>query len=196
MKCYLLFGRPGSGKGTQRTLLEQFFQEKKVSSLSLEAGALLREYTSPEKKSQLQEHLASVMAQGGLVPSVFPLMLVTQKLTTATEFSYVLFDGTGRKRVEAVALVELLSFFPGTEIHVLFLDIPESEVRERLFKRARYDDTEEALRIRLSLFSDTETGTSASIAFLRNSPLVLFHDIDGVGSIEEVHKRILAHISL
>ena len=196
MKCYFLFGRPGSGKGTQRELLEQYLEKKEVSFLSLEAGALLRAYVSAEEKTWVQDHVASVMAQGGLVPSVFPLMLVTERLTQAKEIAVVLFDGSGRKRLEAVALVELLSSFPDAEIHVLLLDVPEEEVRERLFKRARYDDTEEALRTRLSLFDDAVTGTAASIAFFKSSPSVVVHTVDGVGPVEEIHERILTHIAL
>ena len=195
MKCYFLFGRPGAGKGTQRELLERYFAEQKVPVLPLEVGALLREYTA-SPTNQVEQHLADVMAEGGLVPSVFPLMLITKKLTEAREVAHVLFDGSGRKRLEAVALTELISFFPGSEMHILYLTVPEEEVRKRLALRGRYDDTEEALRTRLSLFDDTETGTSASLQFLKESPSVLLHEIDGVGTVEEVHERILTHVSL
>ena len=132
---------------------------------------------------------------GGLVPSAFPVTMWVNKLMFQ-HYSYdvFLFDGAGRKPVEAQILVELLHFFWNAEIHTVLFDIPEEESIKRLMKRGRSDDTEEAIRTRFSLFKDMEEGTAGSLAFLRAHPDVTFHTVDGVGSIDEVHRRLLSKI--
>ena len=192
-KAYLFFGLPGAGKGTQRELLEAYLVKKGATFLSLEMGQLLREYvvedSNPEKKK-----LEKVMASGGLVPSAFPATMWVNKLMSQEEpHDVFLFDGAGRKPAEAQVLVELLTFFR-QEVHVILIDISEEESIKRLMERGRADDTEEALRTRFSLFNSAEKGTVASLTFLRAHPDVTFHTVDGIGSIEEVHERLVSEV--
>ena len=195
MQAYILFGLAGSGKGTQRSLLEKLFQSTQKSVLTLDTGHLLREYVTDT--GAVMGRLKTVMHSGGLVPSAFPVTMWVSALMRQEQYpDCVIFDGAGRKRIEAEILVELLLFFPDAELHAILLDIPEQEAKRRLLRRGRLDDTEEAIPQRFELFRNTETGTAASLELLRAHPQVAYHVIDGVGTVDEVHQRIVTELAL
>lgn len=194
MESYLFFGSPGSGKGTQRTLLEQHLTEHKAPWLAIDTGQLLREQTR-KPDTPIEKRLAGVMSSGGLVPSAFPITIWARSLLAIKEsFDHVVIDGAGRKLIEARVLVELLLFLEDMHIHVFYLDISEKEAVQRLLKRGRGDDHEAVIKNRFVFYRDTSEGTCASIDYLRAHEQVNFYDIDGVGTIEEVHDRILSHV--
>ena len=191
MQSYLFFGPPGSGKGTQKDLLTGFLEGKTGSfPVVIETGQLLRDFI--EKKDTLvKQCLADVMEKGGLVPSAFPISGWVQALLSEVgNCEHIIIDGAGRKLLEAIIIVELLQFFPDSHIHIVHLEVPDDEVMERLLKRGRVDDKEDVIKTRLVKYKDKETGTTASINFLRKNDEVSFHAIDGVGPIEEVHQRV------
>ena len=191
MQSYLFFGPPGSGKGTQKDLLAGFLEGRSGNfPVVIETGQILRDFV--EKKDTLvKKCLADVMASGGLVPSAFPISGWVQVLLQEVgNCEHIIVDGAGRKLLEAIIIVELLHFFPDSDVHILFLDVPDDEVMERLLKRGRADDKEDIIKNRLTKYEDKETGTTASLNFLRKSDEVTFHTVDGVGKIEEVHQRV------
>ena len=136
MQSYLFFGPPGSGKGTQKDMLAAVLRKVYGDSLIvIETGQLLRDFV--EKRDTLtKRHLADIMESGGLVPSAFPVSTWVHKLIHESgHYEHIIVDGAGRKYVEAVTIVELLRFFPDSGIHVLYLEVPDAEVTERLLKR-------------------------------------------------------------
>ena len=195
MQAYLFFGPPGSGKGTQKEKLESVLQKQNKSMVVIETGQLLRDFVG-EKDTLVKQLLANIMEEGGLVPSAFPISTWIQKLTEEKEYEHIIVDGAGRKLAEAKILIELLHFFPDPNIHIAYLAVPDDEVMKRLLLRGREDDKEGIIRNRLYLYKDNETGTTASINFLRDNEDVLFHEIDGVGTIEEVHQRVCEKIGV
>ncbi len=196
MQAYIFFGLAGSGKGTQRDLLESLLKQKGKAVLAIEIGRLLREYAE-SGDAMMKKQLAEVMRSGELVPTAFPVALALNALIEQQGgYNCVMFDGLGRKRIEADILIELLLFFPDTQVHSILLDISEEEALKRLLKRGRTDDVESAIQTRFSLFRDTETGTTASLNFVRNHPDVIFHTVDGAGTVEEVHDRIAAALNI
>lgn len=191
MQSYLFFGAPGSGKGTQKDLLAGFLEGRTGDfPVIIETGQILRDLKE-EKDTLVKQLLADVMECGGLVPSAFPISGWVQTLVQeAGQCEHVIIDGAGRKLLEAIIIVELLQFFPDARIHIVHLDVHDEEVIERLLKRGREDDKEDIIKTRLELYKDKKTGTTASLNFLRKSDDVVFHTVDGVGSIEEVHQRV------
>ena len=191
MQSYLFFGPPGSGKGTQKDLLSGFLEGRTGDfPVVIETGQILRDLKK-EKDTLVKRLLADVMERGGLVPSAFPISGWVQTLVQeAGRCEHVIIDGAGRKLLEAIIIVELLQFFPDSHIHIVYLDVHDEEVVDRLLKRGREDDKEDIIKTRLDLYKDTETGTMASLNFLRKSDDVVFHTVDGVGPIPEVHQRV------
>ena len=191
MQSYLFFGPPGSGKGTQKDLLTGFLEGKTGDfPVVIETGQLLRDFIA-KKDTLVKQCLANVMEKGGLVPSAFPISGWVQVLLSEVgNCEHIIIDGAGRKLLEAIIIVELLQFFPDSHIHVVYLEVPDDEVMERLLKRGRADDKEDIIKTRLEKYKDTKTGTTASLDFLRKSTDVVFHTVDGVGPIEEVHQRV------
>ncbi|MCY4576989.1 MAG: nucleoside monophosphate kinase [Candidatus Kaiserbacteria bacterium] len=191
MQSYLFFGPPGSGKGTQKGMLADALGGEESDSVAvIETGQLLRDFME-EKDTLIKKCLADIMESGGLVPSAFPISTWINALTDkAGHYEHIIVDGAGRKLVEAKIIVEFLQFFPDSTIHVVYLDVHDDEVLERLLKRGRVDDKEDVIKNRLKVYKDAETGTVASINFLRGSNEVTFHPVDGVGAIEVVHRRV------
>ena len=197
MQSYLFFGPPGSGKGTQKDLLANEIQKKHGDSfVVIETGELLREFTK-EKDTATKQQLADIMESGGLVPSAFPISGWVGKLIHETkEYKHIIVDGAGRKLIEAKVIVELLKFFPDSDIHIIYLKVHDEEVINRLLKRGRSDDKIEVIQNRLTIYKDRKTETTASINFLKKNKDVIFHTVDGIGTIEEVHKRICDTLTL
>ena len=196
MQSYLFFGPPGSGKGTQKDMLEKVLEEKYGNRfVSIETGQLLRDFVE-KKDTPTKRYLAKIMESGDLVPSAFPISTWINKLMQEEdEYSHIIVDGAGRKLIEAIAIIELLHFFPDAKIHIIYLQVPDDEVMKRLLKRGRIDDKEEVIKNRLLVYKDTKTGTTASINYLQKNEEVTFHTIDGVGTIEEVHQRVCKEIN-
>ena len=196
MESYLFFGPPGSGKGTQRDFVESFLTENNAKWVSIETGELLREQVRTAD-TMITKRLADVMSRGGLVPSAFPIATWVRALSeSSASYDHIVIDGAGRKPLEARILVELLLFLEGMNIRIFLLDVPDDEVIKRLLKRGRDDDREDVIRDRIELYKDSLEGTTASINFLRDHEHVHFYDIDGVGTVEDVHERIKPYITL
>ena len=197
MQSYLFFGPPGSGKGTQKDMLAQVLQEKYGNSfIIIETGQLLRDFVE-KKDTPTKRYLFEIMESGGLVPSAFPVSTWVNKLMDETnDYDHIIVDGAGRKLVEAKTIIELLQFFPDSEIHIVYLQVPDDEVMTRLLKRGRSDDKEDVIKNRLVLYKDDKTGTTASINYLKESDGLSFHSIDGVGTVEEVHHRVRENVGL
>ena len=76
-------------------------------------------------------------------------------------------------------------------LKALLVDITEDEAVTRLFKRARTDDSEEAIRSRLGWF---KTSTEPVIDYYEKSGRLV--RVDGMGTIEEIHQRIKKALNL
>lgn len=143
----ILFGPPGSGKGTQSEKLIEKYNLKHVST-----GDLLRSEIA--KKSPLGIEAKILMDMGSLVPDQVVIGMINDTLDNNPEADGFLFDGFPRTAVQADALDELL-LKKGSCIDVMIaLEVSEEELVTRLMKRGetsgRSDDTnEQVIRARL-----------------------------------------------
>ena len=138
----ILFGPPGSGKGTQSVNIVTTYQLQHIST-----GDLLREEVS--RKSPLGVEARKYMDQGLLVPDEVVIGMISSKIDETPDARGFIFDGFPRTKAQAEALDKLLEF-KNTEIDlVLAMEVPETELIRRLVGRGetsgRSDDTEEVI---------------------------------------------------
>jgi adenylate kinase len=137
----VLFGPPGSGKGTQATVISERFSLPHVST-----GEMLRDEVAAG--TELGRDVAPIMESGGLIPDDMMVRIIEHRLSQPDAQPGVLLDGFPRTVRQATALDEMLER-TGSEIGVvLFFDVPEDELRKRIAHRSdidhRADDTPEA----------------------------------------------------
>ena len=142
----ILFGPPGSGKGTQSANIVSTFQLQHIST-----GDLLRDEVS--RQTPLGVEARKYMDQGLLVPDEVVIGMISSKIDETPNARGFIFDGFPRTKAQAEALDKLLEF-KNTQIHLLLsLQVPEEELTRRMLGRAatsgRSDDNEEVITKRI-----------------------------------------------
>ena len=179
----ILFGPPGSGKGTQSDKLVA-----KYGLVHLSTGNLLREEI--QQKNALGLEAKSFMDKGQLVPDAVVIGMVDSYFDRHKEARGFLFDGFPRTVAQASALDKLLHD-KKTDIKVLLaLDVTEEEIVRRLLNRGitsgRSDDTsEEVIRKRFAVYI-RETSPVAE----HYKQLNKLQSIKGEGSVDEIFNSI------
>ena len=173
----LFLGPPGAGKGTQAKLLATALGVPHVST-----GQMLRDAVAGG--TELGSRAESIMAVGDLVPNELVIALVSERLSRPDAACGYLLDGFPRNVLQAE---ELFAALGGEAIEtVLLLDVPESELVDRLLKRAaaegRADDNEATIRRRLEVYREE---TEPLVSYYGGSVAKVY----GVGAIDEVFGR-------
>lgn len=175
----VIFGRQGSGKGTQcERLVERY------GCVHISTGDMLR--AAVAAKTELGLQAQEVMDAGGLVSDDIMIGIVADRLAEAdiTEGGFLL-DGFPRTPAQAQALSEIAESL-GTEILLgINLNVAVDEVVTRMLARGRVDDTEASIQQRLSLY---EEQTAPLIEWFRDQNLLAV--VDGLGTEEEVRERL------
>ena len=179
----LIFGPPGSGKGTQAARIENEFKMRHLST-----GEILR--AEAAHGSEVGKEAARIMAAGDLVPDLLIERIVERRLRRTGPDASVLLDGFPRTLEQARALDELLSKLGRKVDFVVALDMPESILVDRLLHRAavegRADDTREAIMERMHEY---HTRTAAVLDHYRKGDTKVV-EIDGHGDVESVFEKI------
>ena len=179
----VLFGPPGSGKGTQSEKLIQKYGFKHLST-----GDLLRK--EMKEGTPLGLEAKSLIEAGQLVPDEVVIGMVSSAVDTNPDVPGFLFDGFPRTVAQAEALDKLLAE-KGTSIHlVLFLVVNEEELIKRLVRRAetstRLDDKNPDIQRKRQQVYKNETLPVASYynGFNKVSRL------DGEGTVDAIFDRL------
>ena len=177
----ILFGPPGAGKGTQADFIRERYEVEHIST-----GDVLREAMKNETEVGL--YAKSFMDKGELVPDEVVTEIIRQKLSAIGEGGFML-DGFPRTLEQARSLDGILADAGIGIDAVIFLEVPDEEVVQRITKRqeieGRRDDTEDVIRNRLRVYKD------------QTSPLKDFYEkagvlraVEGVGQISDIAERI------
>ncbi len=179
----ILFGPPGSGKGTQAKMLEEKFGLIQVST-----GDLFRYELG--NNTPLGQTARSYMDQGQLVPDEVTVGMLKNKISQFPDSNGFIFDGFPRTTPQAEALDALLSE-SGEQVNTLIaLAVDDDEIVKRLLERGktsgRADDAnEEVIRKRIAVYkSETEP------VYNYYNKKDLATKIAGVGTIEEINNRL------
>jgi adenylate kinase len=179
----LIFGPPGSGKGTQAAHVEREF---KLSHLS--TGDILRAEVA--RGSDTGKEAERIMRAGDLVPDDLIIRIVQGILRDPNVSSEVLLDGFPRTLEQARALDEMLSKEGHKVDFVIAFKVPEEVLIERLLHRAavegRSDDTREAITERMHEYRNL---TAKVLDHYRKAGVKVV-EIDGVGEVDKVFDRI------
>jgi adenylate kinase len=180
----VLFGPPGSGKGTQAGIISARFGMPHVGT-----GQMLRDEVAAQ--SELGREVAPIMSGGGLVPDDVMVRVIENRLAQPDATRGVLLDGFPRTVPQAEELDRMLER-TGREIGVvLFFDVPESELQKRIAQRAeadhRADDTPEAFIERMREY---EAKTAPVVGYYEGSGTRLEY-VNGNAPIDAVTESIL-----
>ena len=179
MKNIVIFGAPGSGKGTQSDKMIEKFGFEHISTGDVLRGEI-------KKGSELGKTAQEYINQGQLVPD----QLIVDMLAKAyDEFGRdhkgVIFDGFPRTIPQAEALKAMLSERGDKVAAMIELDVPEDELMKRLLLRGqqsgRSDDNEETIRKRLDVY---HSQTAPLIDWYEREGIR--HHIDGLGELDRI----------
>ena len=186
----VIFGAPGSGKGTQSENLIEHYKLFHIST-----GDVLRDHI--KRGTDLGKTAKGYIDQGQLIPDELMIGILAQVIDENKEQAHngVIFDGFPRTIPQAEALESLLKERNTSVSAVIGLEVPEQELIDRLVKRGqmsgRSDDNEETIRKRLDVY---HSQTSPLQEYYKEKGL--YKAIKGIGTIDGIFNDIKAAIDL
>lgn len=187
MKNIVIFGAPGSGKGTQSELII-----KKYGLGHISTGDVLR--SEIKKGTELGKTAASFIDKGQLIPDELMIDILAGVYDSfGPDHEGVIFDGFPRTIPQADALKEMLAKRGHKIAAMIELDVPEDELMTRLINRGkesgRSDDNEETIRKRLGVYHNQ---TAPLIDWYKADGT--HHHINGHGELDRIFGDIAAVI--
>lgn len=180
----VIFGAPGSGKGTQSEKIIERYGMYHIST-----GEVLRDQIA--RGTKLGELANSYISQGHLIPDEVMLRVLANELDSHPDEvkKGVIFDGFPRTIPQAEALAQMLNE-RNTKVHaVVGLEVDDDELMDRMIKRGqatgRADDKPDTIRERLNVY---HSQTQPLKKFYKD--LGKYHSIPGEGDVDTVFGHI------
>lgn len=183
----ILFGPPGSGKGTQAKKLVD-----KYGLLHISTGDLFRYEMG--NNTPLGKEAKSYIEKGELVPDSVTVGMLRNKVEANPEVPGYIFDGFPRTIPQSEALDQLLTEKKASVDRLIMLDVPDDEIVQRILERGktsgRKDDLDEdIIRNRIEVY---KSETSPVFDYYQEKGKST--KINGVGSIEEIFDRLCKEV--
>jgi adenylate kinase len=183
----VIFGPPGSGKGTQS---EKIIRKYGLHHLS--TGDMLRAEIAAE--SELGLEARNFTSKGELVPDEVVIGMIEKRIKDAGQVNGFIFDGFPRTVKQAGALDYLLSSRDMEISLMINLDVESQELTNRLLKRSeqegREDDNLETIQNRIRVYDNQ---TSPVIEYYQKQGKA--RPVNGLGTIDEIFDRIVGVIN-
>lgn len=178
----VIFGAPGSGKGTQS---ERIVDKYGINHIS--TGDVLR--TEIKNGTELGNTAKGYIDQGQLIPDELMINILASVFDSFKGSKGVIFDGFPRTIAQAEALKKMLEERKQSVNIMLDLDVPEDELMTRLIKRGkdsgRADDNEETIKKRLHVY---HSQTSPLIDWYKKEGQ--YHHIKGNGVLDDIFATV------
>jgi adenylate kinase len=179
----VLFGPPGSGKGTQSEKVI-----KKYGLVHISTGDLLREEVAGQTDLGLKAK--AIMDKGELVSDKIVIGMIRKKLKEHKDGPGFIFDGFPRTVEQARSLRKVLTDLDERVGVMISLEVPREELVKRLLNRGketgRSDDKLETINNRIDVYNR------------QTIPVTYYYEkmhkhaaVDGMGSVDEIFKRIV-----
>ncbi len=184
----VLFGPPGSGKGTQS---EKIIEKYGLSHIS--TGDLLR--SEVVAQTELGKQAKEIMDKGELVSDKIVIGMIRNKIEESQDGSGFIFDGFPRTVEQARELRKALTDYDERVSVMISLEVPREELVKRLLKRGkdtgRSDDKLETINNRIDVYNR------------QTVPVTYYYDkmhkhagVEGTGSVDKIFERIVEVIGL
>lgn len=179
----ILFGPPGSGKGTQAQMLIDHYNLKHIST-----GDLFRHEMKNETPLGLEAK--AYMSRGELVPDSVTIGMLKNAVEANPDVEGFIFDGFPRTIAQADALDVLLDEMGEDVTALVALSVPEEEIVNRILLRGktsgRPDDNDpEIVRNRILVYEEETAPVYEYYAESGKS-----HMVNGLGSVDEIFGRL------
>lgn len=179
----ILFGKPGSGKGTQAE-----FVKNKYGLVHISTGDVFRYNIS--KQTELGLLAKSYMEKGDLVPDNVTIKMLEAEVNKSLNANGFIFDGFPRTTHQAEILDDFLKNKDLSITMTIALEVDEAILIERLIKRGkesgRIDDQDKS-KIK-NRFDEYNNKTSQLIKYYKHQNK--FYSVEGTGEIEQITQRI------
>lgn len=193
-QTFIFFGPSGSGKGTQSKLLQEKLKKEDPNRdiIYIETGKKFRKLA--ESDSFTARKIKKIIENGSLLPEFLAVWVWAGiMIDKIVGDEHVFLDGISRQANEAPVLDSALKFYKRENSFIISINVSNKWATERLKSRARYDDTDEEIKKRLSWYNKS---VLPAIEYFKTNPYYKFISINGERSIEEVHQEILQKVNL
>jgi len=187
MVNFLIFGPPGSGKGTQSVRLAE-----KFNLMHLSTGDMLR--VEIASGTDLGKRMSSIMSKGELVPDEVVIEMIAAKIDGTKGRAGFLFDGFPRTVGQTEVLEKMLNARKMKIDSMLVLDVEHDELVKRLIARAelsgRPDDKDPSvIKNRIDVYREK---TEPIIDYCRKRGI--YQPVNGMGTIEDIFERLCDYV--
>ena len=179
----IIFGKPGSGKGTQADFLKNKYDLYHIST-----GDLFRKNITTKTKLGLEAK--SYLDNGDLVPDTVTIKMLENEVLLNKDVKGYVFDGFPRTLNQAESLDFFLESINLNINATIALDVSEDELISRLLERGKItnrSDDQDVNKIK-NRFNEYNNKTSILINFYKNQNK--FYSVDGKGSIDDITLRL------
>lgn len=183
MKNFVLFGKPGSGKGTQAEHLSEKYKLYHIST-----GDLFRKNIS--QNSNLGLLAQSYMDKGELVPDEVTIKMLENEIKENSQSKGFLFDGFPRTIAQAESLDKFLKSIDMQINATIALDVDEEELISRIIDRGKTSnrsDDQDIEKIQ-NRFNEYNMKTSTLSKYYKDQKK--FFEVDGSGTVDEITMRL------
>ena len=183
MKNFVLFGKPGSGKGTQAEHLSEKYKLYHIST-----GDLFRKNIS--QNTNLGLLAQSYMDKGELVPDEVTIKMLENEIKENPQSKGFLFDGFPRTIAQAESLDKFLKSIDMQINATIALDVDEEELISRIIDRGKTSnrsDDQDIEKIQ-NRFNEYNMKTSILSRYYKDQKK--FFEVDGSGTVDEITKRL------
>lgn len=178
----VIFGAPGSGKGTQSDKIVEKYGFKHIST-----GDVLR--NEIKNHTQLGATAKQYIDNGQLIPDSLMVDILASTFDSLCPCKGVIFDGFPRTIPQAESLSKLLADRHTAVSAMIDLEVPDEMLVERLINRGktsgRADDNEETIQKRLSVYKNQ---TAPLIEWYKKAGT--FHSVKGTGAVDDIFSDI------